>query len=100
MDRREKVEGSVSTNEGFYIGDICYVLSQDHYRYWDQEHNFENGIFTPPESDFSFGVASTAYGDGTQKDNDGGVYAVDAGNIGVVPMELVEKPEWVNHPAP
>ena len=39
----------------------------------------------------AFAVAATALGPGEYYDDDGNKYYADAGNIGLVPLELVEK---------
>jgi len=38
-------------------------------------------------------MASTAYGDGSYSDEQGNEYSVDAGLIGITPLEVVEKGE-------
>ncbi len=86
------VFGKVKSNKGFYLGDVCYVLSEDVYdQVWGEENNYEDGIIEVPGTDCCFGVASTAYGDGGYYDGESHEYGVDAGVIGLVPLELVEK---------
>lgn len=80
----------------YYIGDICYVLSDEVYdNFWGNQKHFEDGSFLEPNSQCSFATVSTLYGDGTYKDQYGKTYSVDAGNIGIVPIELCEKLEFI-----
>ena len=66
------------TNKGFYIGDICYVLTEEQYDNMWASHNYDDGKYTT--NDYDWAVYSTAYGDGIY---DGGNYrfCVDAGAI-------------------
>ena len=92
MARKDLFEGSVVSQEGFYIGDICYALSDDvYYDVWGKMNEYQDGQFEEPESKLSFAVGSTAYGDGLFFGSDGFNYGVDAGVIGIVPLELVKK---------
>jgi len=77
--------------KGFYIGDVCYVLGDRVYHGVWGANGYEDGEWTDPETGLSFAVAGTAYGDGTYYDSCGNEFSVDAGVIGVVPLELVEK---------
>ena len=83
----------VRSNKGFYVGDVSYVLSDDVYQScWGTKKNFADGYFAvSPIRRLAFAAASTAFGDGVYCDNEGNRYPVDAGNIGLVPLELVEK---------
>lgn len=91
MATQKDVYGMVKSEKGFYIGDICYVLEDDiYYDVWGKQ-NFPDGIIEVPGTGLSFAVGGTAYGDGTYSDNHGNYYEVDAGVIGVVPLELVKK---------
>ena len=90
--RTQEIIGSVHSDKGFYIGDICYALADDVYNgIWGHVHGFDDGCFEVPKKGHSFGVGSTAYGDGCYEDEDGNKYGVDAGVIGIVPLELCEK---------
>lgn len=85
------IEGTVESTLGFYIGDICYVLSDEVYHdFWGTKKDYEDGVYELP-SGLKFAVASTAYGDGLYHDDNGNDYPVDAGVIGVVPHELIGK---------
>lgn len=91
MARNELYAGDVISKEGFYIGDICYALSDEVYHgIWGDEHHFEDGKFED-HSGIGFAVGSTAYGDGVYTGTDGFDYGVDVGVIGIVPLELVKK---------
>jgi hypothetical protein len=82
----------IKSNKGFYVGDVCYALNDDiYYGIWGKQ-GYCDGKYSTPDG-FAFAVAGTAYGDGEYEDQFGRLYGVDAGVIGVVPLELV-KPEY------
>lgn len=98
------VEVDTFSNRGFYIGDICYVLDDDiYYGVWGRMERREDGSWYDKDRDspgfqsgefshngFTVGVSGTAYGDGCYPDSTGTVrFPVDAGVIGIVPLELV-----------
>ena len=86
--------GKLRSDIGFYIGDICYALSDKMYHeIWGDKYRWEDGEFEMMDSGFNFAVGSTAYGDGCYTDQYGHEYPVDAGVIGIVPLELVAKEE-------
>ena len=86
----QAVKCKIYSKLGFVITDICYVLSEEHYtNSWGEKHNYSDGVFEI--NGFRFAVGSTAYGDGVYFDNEAHKYPVDAGNIGLVPLELVGK---------
>ena len=90
------VAGTILSKRGFYIGDICYVLGHDfYYNVWGNQHGFGDGIFEDSDTSLRFAVAGTAYGDGCYHGSDGSEFSVDAGVIGLVPLELVEKVDGV-----
>lgn len=90
----------------YYIGDLCYVIN-DNDNVWMK---FLNESYWPLQSDticggqivlngvFGF-AASTAFGDGYFSDNEGIRYPVDAGMIGVIPLDDEKMIEYVvtNH---
>lgn len=85
------MNAEISSKKGFYIGDICYVLPDNiYYGIWGDQHGYEDGAFEAPGTGLKFAVAGTAYGDG-RYDGKLGSYPVDAGVIGVVPLELVKE---------
>ena len=85
-----RIVGTVSSEKGFYIGDLCYALNDRIYDEVWGGAGYVDGIYTVPGTEFSFAVAGTAYGDGTYKDNKMRRYDVDAGNISLMSAELVE----------
>lgn len=71
----------------FFIGDICYALDENIYsEIWGDKYDYVDGSFKTDKGEFA--VSSTAYGDGEYYGTDGREYGVDAGCLGVVPMEL------------
>ena len=88
---KNEITGTVKSNKGFYVGDICYALCDSIYHGVWGGVDYSDGIYEDPETGLSFAVASTAYGDGTYEDDYGRTYGVDAGVIGLVPGELAEK---------
>jgi hypothetical protein len=76
----------------YYIGDLCYVLSNR----WDEfcdltidGNNCKEGAFTMADGT-QFVTFGTAYGDGTYLDQEGNEYPVDAGLIGCVLADKVD----------
>ena len=79
----------------YYIGDPCYVVPDEE---WDGilEHTQFfgcNGVgaWGGEWKGFRMFSGSTAFGDGCYTDNQGRVYGVDAGMIGIVPFEYLDK---------
>ena len=72
----------------YYVGDLCYVMQES----WDEvcELIIRPGNGRLLEGEFNlkdgrrFAIYSTAYGDGTYYDGEGGRYFVDAGVIGCI----------------
>lgn len=83
----------IQSNTGFYIGDICYALSEKVYdNVWGRAHWAEGSHVVPDGSGAdTFAVVETVWGDGYYPADSGHYYPVDAGNIGIVPLELCEK---------
>nr|DAR59231.1 MAG TPA: hypothetical protein [Caudoviricetes sp.] len=91
MKRPKTIRATIKSNKGFYIGDICYVLNDDIYDgIWGKIGQYQDGEYATDGGN-KFVVASTAYGDGCYGDDYGNVYGVDAGVLGLVPLELVAK---------
>lgn len=82
----------IKSNKGFYVGDVCYALADAIYHGVWGKWGYCDGKYSTPDG-FAFVVAGTAYGDGEYVDQAGRLYGVDAGVIGLVPLELV-KPEY------
>lgn len=74
----------------YYVGDLCYVISDDN---WDKLLDETNYLEDENISYKGFPIwcNNTAYGDGSFKDNKGRNYSVDAGIIGVMPVEAMDE---------
>lgn len=84
------IKGTVKSKTGFYIGDVCYALPEHTYhKVWGGAH-YADGKYHDDEKNGDFMVAGTAIGDGEYYDQTGWCYPVDGGNIGIVPLELVD----------
>lgn len=70
----------------YYIGDPCYVIRGANWQKVCDE--LEDGIYT--NLNHPFFMASTAYGDGSYMDQEGNEYGVDSGQLGAVPIALIE----------
>ncbi len=82
-----KIKTKLKSEKGFYVGDICYVMpDKDYYGSWNND--FKNFEGVHELRGHTFAVAHTAYGDGFYEDQKGRGYGVDAGNIGILPLEL------------
>lgn len=77
----------------YYLGDPCYTVQDDQWLPWleaadyQNEHDILYGLTTAGLPVFAFG---TAYGDGVYRGSDGSFYGVDAGLIGLVPVEQTD----------
>jgi hypothetical protein len=93
MVTKRKVFGEIKSDKGFYIGDICYALGREKYdELWGDQHGYDDGVIEDSEdTGLKFAVSGTRYGDGEYPGSDGCIYGVDAGVIGLVPLELVER---------
>lgn len=88
----KKVSAKIESSKGFYLGDICHVLGDDIYHgVWGKLNGYNEGTFDDPSTGLKVAVSFTAFGDGTYTGSDGTIFPVDAGVIGLVPLELVEK---------
>lgn len=91
----ESDNNTITSEIGFYIGDPCYVLSDEIYdKMFDEETDFKTGK-VKVDDNFSFIVHSTAWGDGEYFDNSGISYGVDSGTLSVIPIELLENNEFI-----
>lgn len=75
----------------YYVGDLCYVLDNK----WDEVcsltiagNQANEGKYTLSDGT-DFVMFHTAYGDGAYNGNDGFVYAVDSGTIGMVSVDAL-----------
>ena len=78
----------------YYVGDLCYVIAD-----WDEfcdktisGDSVCNGEF--PWKGKKLWSHTTAYGDGSYTGSDGHEYCVDAGLIGILPVELCDKEDY------
>ncbi len=78
----------------YYIGDLCYAIED-----WDafckltiKGNECIYGEF--PWKTGKLWQHGTAYGDGCYEDQEGNEYGVDAGLIGVLPIEFADKTEY------
>lgn len=82
----------------YFIGDPCYSAGQDDqaWQEWVRVAEEDSRGFTDPMAGASFngfpvlGV-NTMYGDGGYPASNGFTYSVDAGMVGAVPEELIDK---------
>lgn len=72
----------------YYIGDLCYALTQEIYDGVFGGQDYECGLYTKGTSFFL--VDHTAFGDGCYKDSYGRDYLVDAGIIGICSEDLID----------
>ncbi|MBD5099810.1 MAG: hypothetical protein HDT29_00680 [Clostridiales bacterium] len=84
-----KVTAEVTSKKGFYVGDICYQMTDENY-YADWSNDFNDFEGEHEIHGYKFGVGGTKYGDGCYEDQYGHTYGVDAGNIGILPYEICE----------
>lgn len=85
----ENEELSVTSDNGFYIGDPCFALSDEMYRdVWGLDNDFKCGIIETEKG--SFIAQNTIYGDGEYGSSVGNL-AVESGTIAVIPLNLVDK---------
>jgi hypothetical protein len=86
----DRVQGTIHSEIGFYIGDLWFCLDKDLYhRFWGDACHYEDGVFQVPDSDLRFAVAATYGGDGGYTGSDGVMYIVDCGVLSLVPLELL-----------
>lgn len=76
----------------YYIGDLCYVIP-DHEK-WIKEFCMISMDVTQTSDGVPFAMFSTAYGDGSYKDNLGREYGVDSGTIGCIPVNSLTNEEY------
>lgn len=91
MTMERKVQATLKSKIGFYIGDVCYAMSDEDY---DGEWHKDDYSDFEGEHELrghKFAIGGTAYGDGEYEDQIGHRYGVDSGTIGILPYELCEK---------
>lgn len=77
----------------YYIGDPCYVFAD---ATWDRlliehEDDLNTGEIVTFEN-HQLWAHRTAHGDGTYKDQNENEFGVDGGQLGAVPIELIDDP--------
>jgi hypothetical protein len=83
----------------YYIGDLCYVLSNED---WDEvcELTINGNECLSGEFQFKdgrpFAMYNTKYGDGVYRDQFGNEYSVDSGTIGCILVDHITKREYDN----
>lgn len=92
MLNTEGVRETISCPNGFYFGDPCYAMGDKEYdelidQMFATDHRGVVGRFDIAGSKVI--VDNTAYGDGEYPGRNFN-YGVDAGMLGIVPMELVD----------
>lgn len=75
----------------YYIGDLCYALSDDVYDKIFGLYDYESGLYSHNNGKHFFLVDGTAFGDGCYPGSDGKEFSVDAGIIGICSAALAEK---------
>lgn len=75
----------------YFVGDPCYGVPNDRWMEWLEAANYEDNprLLVAALNERTVVGVGTAYGDGEYFDQQGRRYPVDAGLIGVVPVELV-----------
>lgn len=81
----------------YYIGDLCYVLSDEE---WEQVCRITivgnkciEGEFNLPDGR-RFAMYNTAYGDGLYKDGNDREYSVDSGTIGCILLDDIKADKY------
>jgi len=83
---------TIRVRNGFYLGDLCYVLADDVYDgIWGEQYKYKDGAYVDPATNSEFAMVGTAWGDGCFYGTDRQSYPVDAGIIGVCDAKLVKK---------
>lgn len=74
----------------YHLGDPCYTVPGDRWMEWLNAADFESNhaVLDAELGGHRVIGLSTAYGDGTYRGSDGFIYGVDAGLIGLVPVDL------------
>jgi hypothetical protein len=88
-----RVQGTIHSDSGFYIGDLWFGLDVNLYhKFWGDVCHYEDGVFQDPASDWSFAVANTGDNDDrAYTGSDGFLYFVYSSNLALVPLELANK---------
>jgi len=88
-DNFEEEEDIVFPSGEYYIGDPCYVLSDEMWDYWCYNLHMKKGeVWINGEK---VAIYSTHCGDGEFIGNNGFTYHVDSGCFGMVPSSLFDQ---------
>jgi hypothetical protein len=74
----------------YYIGDPCYVFNHENWLSLLEKTGYFEEIREFEYKGKKAYADSTAYGDGQYRDNFGDLYGVDAGLIGIMPIEVID----------
>ncbi len=85
-----EMQTKLKSEQGFYVGDVCYALSDEDYN-GEWHNDFKEFEGTHELRGHTFAVVNVKE-DGTYLDQKGRMYEVRGGNIGVVPLELCQPP--------
>lgn len=88
----------------YYVGDLCYVIGRNRTKDKDDWMEFLEESYWKVATDTCAGgpveykghkgfAAYTYFGDGCYFDEEGNEFGVDAGMIGIIPVEACEVPE-------
>jgi hypothetical protein len=82
------------TTVKYYIGDLCYVMSDEWSEVCDAFFTGDNDdSIYELEDGRAFFMLNTAYGDGQYNDQNGLPYAVDSGSIGAIKVDDIRGTE-------
>jgi hypothetical protein len=81
----------------YYIGDLCYVLSDEIYDKVFGATAYEGGFYQQNDTKNFFLVDTTADGDGCFVSSDYREFCVDAGIIGITPVSCMAKNDGGGH---
>lgn len=79
----------------YLVGDPCYSVPDDLWMEWLEEADYTNGdrrhVLAAKIDGHEVVGVSTAHGDGVYYDGEGREYGVDAGLLGLVPVEVAKE---------
>lgn len=92
------VKATITSENGFYVGDVCYQLSDEDYKGDWHAKDYSDFEGEHELRGHKFAIGGTKYGDGVYYDNNGHAYHVDSGTIGILPLALCQDqaPEKLN----
>lgn len=90
--KRERVKAFLPRGK-YYIGDLCYALSDELYQNVFGGNDFESGVYVYRSGGKKsiFVVNETLYGDGDYVGSDGKHYSVDSGTLGICSVDLMSE---------